>query len=334
MASVTTDQDVDSTGAAVGEAKSKLQEMKEKWKILKSLNNDLQEALEKSDTEVQELTQKLASLHEENKGLQREKAKFLDLTEEVDQMKLSLEHCKNTEHTEQQGKKELEKICILMEDKADELLYQISISEEKNDLLRDEITRLKEHVIELERHLDAKSLELREMDKKSQETELVIEEMTVTMNQYLSIKEVLNNKIKQLTSQLEESQHENAMRKASIENDLCSKSEANGTIMYEMIQNKLEQQLIKEHMEKQNQGIQDFFMIRFLLNIALEFLWCCYSVEVFLILFYFMMRFYHSIYPDHLLLDVRRIFSSPTIEIIENILQPFLELRRVGMAPT
>ncbi|XP_056416841.1 uncharacterized protein LOC130358063 isoform X2 [Hyla sarda] len=315
MASVTTDQDVDSTGAAVGEAKSKLQEMKEKWKILKSLNNDLQEALEKSDTEVQELTQKLASLHEENKGLQREKAKFLDLTEEVDQMKLSLEHCKNTEHTEQQGKKELEKICILMEDKADELLYQISISEEKNDLLRDEITRLKEHVIELE-------------------TELVIEEMTVTMNQYLSIKEVLNNKIKQLTSQLEESQHENAMRKASIENDLCSKSEANGTIMYEMIQNKLEQQLIKEHMEKQNQGIQDFFMIRFLLNIALEFLWCCYSVEVFLILFYFMMRFYHSIYPDHLLLDVRRIFSSPTIEIIENILQPFLELRRVGMAPT
>ncbi|XP_069801631.1 uncharacterized protein [Dendropsophus ebraccatus] len=265
-------RDVNSSGTAVEIPNRKVQEMEEKWKMLKSLNSDLQEALEKSDIEVQELTQELASLNIEKKGLQEQKTKFLDLMEEADKLKLSLEHCQNAKHMTQQGKKEWshtycnisgpEKRCLQMEQKEDELLYQISMSEEENRLLRDDVTRLNDHIMELERNLDAKSLELREKDKQFEETESVIEEMTVTINQYLSIKEVLNNKIKELTSQLEESQQEIAMRKASLENDLLNTAEASGTIMYEIIQNKLEKQLEKEHMEKQSKSKRGYFMLR------------------------------------------------------------------------
>ncbi|XP_075707038.1 uncharacterized protein LOC142741555 [Rhinoderma darwinii] len=351
MASVTPDQDVDSSGPAVTDndpssmflhlprgTANKWQEMEEKWKRLRTLNNDLQEALEKSDIEVQELTQELESLHEENRSLQKEKAKFLDLMDEADKLKLSLEHCKYAECTAKHGKKELvsgqERNCPQMEEKADQLLHQISVSEEENHLLCDDVNKLKQQVMELERYLDRKNLELSEKDKHSQEIDSVIEEMTMTMNQYSSIKEVLNNKIQELQSQLEESYQEIAMRNAFEENGLINNPEASGTIMYEIIQTKLEKQLEQTHMAKQCQGIQGFLGLRLLLNIMVQFLWCCFSVGFVFFLFFLLIRLYHTLHPDYLLLDLRRVFSAQTFEVIQNLLHPFMKMRELGLVPS
>ncbi|XP_071989316.1 uncharacterized protein [Engystomops pustulosus] len=313
------------------EGNSKRQEMEAKWKRLKILKDDLQESLEKSDIEVQDLMQELASLREENKTLQKEKAKFLDLMEEADRLKLSLEQCENTERRARQGEKELERRCLHMEEKAEELLHMISVSENENNLLRDDVTWLKQQIVELEGHLNTKSLELKEKDNQAQERELVIEEMRVTMSQYLSIKQVLNDKIQELQSQLEESYQEIAMRKAVEENSMIKNPSAS-TIMYEIIETRLEKQLEQERMK--NDGIHGFLGWRFLLNMMQQFLWCSFSVGFFLLVFYVFMRLFHAVRPEYPLLNLRRIFLSETVDVLQNLLHPYLKLRVLGVKPS
>ncbi|XP_073440840.1 uncharacterized protein [Dendrobates tinctorius] len=331
MASVTSNLDVDDT--TLDTTTNLLQEKEKQWKRLKILHGNLQEDLDTAETEVQMLMQQRLSLQEENKSLQKEKAKFLDLLKEADKLKIRLEMYKTSEKMAHQEKKQLEKRCIQMEEKADELLTKIYASELENSLLRKDVTRLEQQLLKLESYFDAMNLELKEKENNCQEIDSIIEEMTVTMDQYISINEVLHNKIQELQCQLEESYQEIAMRKEIEEREFIQSTGASDRIMTEIIQIKLEKQLEQAQKKKQGQGIL-FFFRQWLYNMALEFLWCSFSVGISLLLFFFLMQHFHALYPGYLLLDLRRVLSEQAIAAIQNILRPFIKLKGVGVLPT
>ncbi|XP_077155519.1 uncharacterized protein LOC143817938 [Ranitomeya variabilis] len=353
MTSVTSDLDVDDT--TLDTTTHKLKEKVKQWKKVKILHEHLQEGLDTAETEVQILLQKRSSLQEENKSLQKETAEFLDLLEEANKLKKRLEMDKNSEQMAYQGKKQLEKRCVEMEEKADQLLTKIYASELENSSLRKDVTKLEQQFLELESSLDEMSLELNEKENNCQENDSILEEMKVTMDQYISMKEVLSNKIQELQCQLEESYQEIAMRKEIEECDFIESTRASDTIMCEIMQINLEKQLEQAQMKEQGffhkrakkrpicmdcSGISGWLatlldgpVFSMICNMALEFLQCFFCIVIFLLLFFFLMRLFHTLYPDYLLLDLRRVFSEQAIEVIQNILSPFLKLRGVGVPP-
>ncbi|KAM4048197.1 uncharacterized protein ACNLHF_011098 [Anomaloglossus baeobatrachus] len=336
----TSDQDVESQDTALEPTSHQLKEALKKLKRLKSLYNYLLEDLDEVEAEVHILRQEQSSLLEENKSLQEEKAKLRDLLEEAESLELSLETSNNSENTAHPTKKEPDVCCEdkefqeILKEEEHELLHEICISELENKSLREDVTILEQEVLELECNLNAKTLELREMDNNNQESESVIKEMTVTLNDYISTKEDLKNTIQELECQLEESLEELAMRKEIEERAFMENRRASDTIMCEIIQIDLEKQLVQAQMKKQQgQGIQGVFC-RFLYNMALEFLWNSFSVGIFFLLSFFFLQVFHTIYPDYLLLDLRCLFSDQTVEVLQNILYPFMKLKVLGPVPT
>ncbi|KAG8590835.1 hypothetical protein GDO81_006929 [Engystomops pustulosus] len=81
-------------------------------------------------------------------------------------------------------------------------------------------------------------------------------------------------------------------------------------------------------------GIHGFLGWRFLLNMMQQFLWYSFSVGFFLLVFYVFMRLFHAVRPEYPLLNLRRIFLSETVDVLQNLLHPYLKLRVLGVKPS
>ncbi|XP_063813012.1 inositol 1,4,5-triphosphate receptor associated 2-like isoform X3 [Pseudophryne corroboree] len=273
---------------------------------LKQESTQLYDALEAADMEMQRLLEEAASVRDQNNSLQKENAQLKELLKEADDLKILVEQNKEAACTAEQQK-----------------VAMISDCGHENKSLRDEVTRLRQLITELETNLHSKALELKETEETSLKKDSAMEEMTLTVNEYSTIIEVLKGRIRALQSQQELTSQEIALRK-SMEQTMALSSDpaAGGTLMYEMVQANLEKQLLLGHWKKEQQKRSS--IIRSLCNMLLRLLWCYCKVFFFsgflLLFFCHLMQFIQAQNPDFLRWVIRRVCSTQTMDIIQDLL--------------
>ncbi|XP_075054005.1 uncharacterized protein LOC142140042 [Mixophyes fleayi] len=339
MASVDPEDLMDSCGDAIEMAESRQLATEDRCKTLKQENTDLYELLEKADNEMLGLFDEVTSVREQNNSLQRQIAQLQDLMEEVDNLKHRLEQSMEAEFTAEQQRKDLERRCLQVENRAEELSNQISDCNFENKLLYEDVTRMRLLVAELQTSLQKKTLELKEKEDLLQKRDSVMEEMNLTVNEYSSIIEVLNNKIRALQSQLEETCQEIALRKNMEQTSVISPDPAvSGTLMYEMVQVKLEKELLKNHLDKERQKKRGFLGLRLLFNMLLQLLWCYFitfvSTGFFLLFVYYLLQVIKIMNPNFQGLNLRCFLSPQTVDMIQEVLRPYLVLEGPGVVPS
>ncbi|XP_063813011.1 inositol 1,4,5-triphosphate receptor associated 2-like isoform X2 [Pseudophryne corroboree] len=289
---------------------------------LKQESTQLYDALEAADMEMQRLLEEAASVRDQNNSLQKENAQLKELLKEADDLKILVEQNKEAACTAEQQKVAMERRCQQMEESAEQLSHQISDCGHENKSLRDEVTRLRQLITELETNLHSKALELKETEETSLKKDSAMEEMTLTVNEYSTIIEVLKGRIRALQSQQELTSQEIALKSMEQTMALSSDPAAGGTLMYEMVQANLEKQLLLGHWKKEQQKRSS--IIRSLCNMLLRLLWCYCKVFFFsgflLLFFCHLMQFIQAQNPDFLRWVIRRVCSTQTMDIIQDLL--------------
>ncbi|XP_056381151.1 uncharacterized protein LOC130276163 isoform X2 [Hyla sarda] len=279
----------------------------ERWCCrLRQENTDLQDALGKADVEIHKLSQEIALLREKNKNLQKEICQFVDLKEQVENLKFKVKQNKDAADMESQPK----------EDKI-RCLQKISTIERADQLVN-------------QKELQKRRLDIKKKQEFAEEKESIRTCMTITLNEYASTREALNNKICTLQSQVEESSQDNFLRRTIQESSKITEYPPDdGTLMYEILQAKLDEERLRWTDEQKKWGF-----LRLLYTMMLKVLWCNFKVAFFfgffVLLFHYLLQLAQS---QDQRWYIQSVFSSETIEWMEHICQSFLQLITLGEMP-
>ncbi|XP_056381116.1 uncharacterized protein LOC130276163 isoform X1 [Hyla sarda] len=305
----------------------------ERWCCrLRQENTDLQDALGKADVEIHKLSQEIALLREKNKNLQKEICQFVDLKEQVENLKFKVKQNKDAADMESQPKEDkircLQKISTI--ERADQLVNQLDCCHDETVVLKKEVNRLRNQTTNLEKELQKRRLDIKKKQEFAEEKESIRTCMTITLNEYASTREALNNKICTLQSQVEESSQDNFLRRTIQESSKITEYPPDdGTLMYEILQAKLDEERLRWTDEQKKWGF-----LRLLYTMMLKVLWCNFKVAFFfgffVLLFHYLLQLAQS---QDQRWYIQSVFSSETIEWMEHICQSFLQLITLGEMP-
>ncbi|XP_075708573.1 uncharacterized protein LOC142742560 isoform X2 [Rhinoderma darwinii] len=307
---------------------------------LRQENTDLQDALLKADVEVYELSQEMSSLRERNKSLQKETSQLQDLKDQVEILRFKVKQNKDAADMEEQQRKNMatpgERRSLHLDERVDQLLNQLDHSQEETLLLKKEVTRLRHLITDLEKNLQKKTLEIEQYEELAQKRESIRKFMTNALNEYASTIEVLNNNIKTLQSQVEESSQEIALRKTVNDvSKMPGHPPEDGTLMCEILQAKIDEEWLLRTKQQKKWG---FLGLRFLYTMMLKILWCNTKVAFFsfffFLLFHYLLPLIQTQEPGVMGCYICSVCSSETFELIVYILQPYLQLIGSGVVPT
>ncbi|XP_069817821.1 myosin heavy chain, cardiac muscle isoform-like isoform X2 [Dendropsophus ebraccatus] len=280
---------------------------------LRQQNADLQDALGKADTEVRELSHEIASLREMNKSLQKEMGQFMDLKKQVETLKFKVNQNEEAADIENQLKK----------DKFDH-------SQGETVVLKKEVNRLRNQGTSLEEDLQKKRLELQQKQELAEEKESITICMTLTLNEYASTIEVLTNKINALQSKVTKSSQDFFMRTMEESSKLTVHPPDDGTLMHEILRARLDEERLEQTEQEKKWG---FLGLRLLYTLMLKILWCNIKVAFFSGFFILFLHYLLQLFQDKGLVT-QSVFSSGTIELMEHVLQLFLQPISLGLVPT
>ncbi|XP_069817816.1 myosin heavy chain, cardiac muscle isoform-like isoform X1 [Dendropsophus ebraccatus] len=297
---------------------------------LRQQNADLQDALGKADTEVRELSHEIASLREMNKSLQKEMGQFMDLKKQVETLKFKVNQNEEAADIENQLKKDKERRCQQMIERVDQLLTKFDHSQGETVVLKKEVNRLRNQGTSLEEDLQKKRLELQQKQELAEEKESITICMTLTLNEYASTIEVLTNKINALQSKVTKSSQDFFMRTMEESSKLTVHPPDDGTLMHEILRARLDEERLEQTEQEKKWG---FLGLRLLYTLMLKILWCNIKVAFFSGFFILFLHYLLQLFQDKGLVT-QSVFSSGTIELMEHVLQLFLQPISLGLVPT